>query len=40
MEDYLSGDEDIYSSDQEEGLENEESDSRWASSTGNSCKVL
>lgn len=43
MEDYLSGDEDIYSSDQEdslEGLENEESDSRWASSTGNSCKVI
>ncbi|KAG5625033.1 hypothetical protein H5410_010251 [Solanum commersonii] len=42
MEDYGSSDEDIYSSDQEsyDGLENEEADSQWGSSTGNSCKVI
>ncbi|MCD7451582.1 putative E3 ubiquitin-protein ligase ari2 [Datura stramonium] len=42
MEDYGSSDEDIYSSDQDsfDGLENEESDSQWGSSTGNSCKVI
>lgn len=42
MEDYGSSDEDTYSSDQEsyDGLENEETDSQWGSSTGNSCKVL
>lgn len=38
----MSSDEDIYSSDQEslDGLENEETDSQWGSSTGNSCKVI
>lgn len=42
MEDYGSSDEDVYSSDQDslDGLENEEADSQWGSSTGNSCKVI
>ncbi|XP_059314141.1 probable E3 ubiquitin-protein ligase ARI2 isoform X2 [Lycium ferocissimum] len=43
MEDYGSSDEDIYSSDQDDsfdGLENDETDSQWGSSTGNSCKVI
>lgn len=42
MEDYGRSDEDMYSSDQDslDGLENDESDSHWGSSTGNSCKVI